>query len=184
MQVRDVATSSLSVAVIPRTVFQPTPDHDRAALRSALGALERWGSERQWLGPEPYEGLNARRVPVLPRSAFGRRVLVQVVKRSPVDVRPMFGIRPEYNAAGVAAVVSAYARTVALADDERRRKLKQMLDVLDALRLTAFDRPCWGYHFDVETRVFFYPRTRPNTIATAFVGHALLDAYERGGDEQ
>jgi len=33
----------------------------------------------------------------------------------------------------------------------------------------------------VQTRVFFYPRTAPNTIATAFAGFALLDAYERTG---
>ena len=33
-----------------------------------------------------------------------------------------------------------------------------------------------------QSRVFFYPRTEPNAIATAFAGHALLDAYQRLGD--
>ena len=35
----------------------------------------------------------------------------------------------------------------------------------------------------MQTRVFFYPRTSPNTIATAFAGLALLDAYELAGAE-
>jgi polysaccharide biosynthesis protein VpsJ len=33
----------------------------------------------------------------------------------------------------------------------------------------------------VQTRVFFCPRSQPNTIATAFAGFALLDAYELAG---
>ncbi|MGZ8795099.1 MAG: hypothetical protein ACXW0F_10730 [Gaiellaceae bacterium] len=157
---------------------------DAATLGETLAALERWGTKRQWLGADPYEGLNARRVPVVRRSAFGRRVLVQLVKRSPVDLRRPLGIAPEYNAVGVANVVSAYARATFLPEPERREKLERMLAILRRLRLEGFSRPCWGYHFDVETRVFFYPRTRPNTIATAFAGQALLDAFDATGDSE
>jgi hypothetical protein len=160
------------------------PRADSGELESALRALERWGAFRDWLGPDPYEGLNAHRAPLIRRSAYGRRVLVQVVKRSPIDLRRPLAITPEDNAAGVAALVSAYARDRTLPAEDRRPKLARMLERLQRLRLRAFERPCWGYHFDVETRVFFYPRTRPNTIATAFAGHALLDAYEATGDAQ
>ena len=55
------------------------------------------------------------------------------------------------------------------------------MGALAELRATTFREPCWGYHFDVQTRVFFYPRTSPNTIATAFAGLGLLDAYELAG---
>ncbi len=50
--------------------------------------------------------------------------------------------------------------------------------VHEQLRCATFREPCWGYHFDVQTRVFFYPRSAPNTIATAFAGLGLLDAWE------
>ena len=36
----------------------------------------------------------------------------------------------------------------------------------------------------METRAFFYPRTTPNTIATAWAGHALLDAHAATGEEE
>src|SRR5207302_3010817 len=49
---------------------------------------------------------------------------------------------------------------------------------------STYSEPCWGYHFDVQTRVFFYPRTTPNTIATAFAGLGLLDAFEFAGQQQ
>ena len=44
------------------------------------------------------------------------------------------------------------------------------------------EEPCWGYPFDVQSRVLHYSRGQPNTIATAFAGHALLDAHASLGD--
>jgi hypothetical protein len=150
----------------------------KAAVLDALRAVERWGEARDWTGSDPYDGLNARRFDgLLRRTPVGRRVLTQVVRRSPLNLRPVLGIAPGFDAAAIASVVSAYAR----GDDPE--KLREPLALLDALRCDGFDEPCWGYHFDVQTRVFFYPRGTPNTIATSFVGLALLDAFERTGDD-
>jgi hypothetical protein len=147
-------------------------------LVDALRALERWGAERDWLGPDPYEGLNATRVPLLRRTPLGRRLLMQLVKRSPVDLRPLLGIRVRDNATAIAHVASGYARATFLPPEERRAKLTRALERLEAMRLDAYDEPCWSYPFDVETRVFFYPATMPNTIATAFAAMALIDGYD------
>ena len=46
-----------------------------------------------------------------------------------------------------------------------------------ACAAAGYEEPCWGYHFDFQSRVFFYRSGEPNTIATAFAGHALLDAH-------
>jgi hypothetical protein len=80
--------------------------------------------------------------------------------------------------------VSAYAIQRVLPDDETGEKLDAMLEALLDQRLPAYAEPCWGYHFDVQTRVFFYPQGDPNTIATAFAGFALLDAYARTGRDE
>jgi hypothetical protein len=146
--------------------------------------LEGWGTERAWSGTDPYEGLNATRRWVAPlrRSALGRRLLIQAVKRAPLDLRPILGIRPSASGASVAWVVSAYARDGFLGGGEARPKLIDALELLEGLRSTAFPEPCWGYHFDFQSRVVHYRRGEPNTIATAFAGHALLDAHDRLGD--
>ena len=149
---------------------------DRIAhLRERIAALEAWGSARGWVGPDPYEGLNARRAGLLKRSPLGRRILIQAVRRSPLDLRRPLGIEPELDAASVAHVLAA---RVALGDAEG---VGWAIDRLLELRVPGYEEPCWGYHFDVETRFFFYPRTTPNTIATAFAGQALLDAHELTG---
>jgi hypothetical protein len=110
--------------------------------------------------------------------------VTQAVKRSPLDLRPILGIPDGLSAATLAHAISAYARNGFLDPQEAHAKLRRCTDSLAALCCTAFPEPCWGYHFDVQTRVFFYPRTSPNTIATAFAGLGLLDAYEFSGDQR
>jgi hypothetical protein len=101
------------------------------------------------------------------------------VKRSPLDLRPLFGIPHARGAAALAHVVSAYARGGFLPPAEIEPKLRRTAGWLAEQRCAGFEEPCFGYDFDVQTGVFFYPRGAPNTIATAFAGTALLDAYER-----
>jgi hypothetical protein len=117
-------------------------------------------------------------------SPFALRVLTQAVKRSPVNLRPGLGIADGLSAATLGLVISAYARNGFLPDDEALTKLQRSIAELEQLRCPAYPEPCWGYHFDVQTRVFFYPSTTPNTIATAFAGLGLLDAYELADEPQ
>jgi hypothetical protein len=155
----------------------------RAAAEALAQRLERFGAERGWRGSDPYEGLNATRVVgPLRRSAPGRRLVIQTVKRSPIDLRPLLGIPPRANAASVAGVASAYALNGFLEGGEARGRLRSAIDLLRGLRSDRYPEPCWGYHFDFQSRIFFYASGEPNTIATAFAGMALLDAYDVLGD--
>lgn len=155
----------------------------RAAVLDAVRDLDRWGRARGWSGTDPYDALNARRLTApLRRTPTGRRILTQVVKRSPIDLRPLLAISPGRSAAALAWLASAYARDTDSIFDDPAQGLRDAIETLLDLRCPAFAEPCWGYHFDVQTRVFFYPRSTPNTIATAFAGHAFLDAYDRMGE--
>lgn len=106
------------------------------------------------------------------------------MKRSPVDLRPPLGIPAGLSAATLAHAISAYSRGGFLPAPESHARLSDAIERLELLRCAGYPEPCWGYHFDVQTRVFFYPSTDPNTIATAFAGLALLDAYELTGHER
>ena len=162
-----------------------TPDERVARVDEVFHALESYGDRRQWVGSDPYDGLNATRFTwPLSRTVKGRQVITQVVKRCPIDLRPAMGIAPQLNSATVAWVVSTYARAEFLEPSDRDDKLSRALALLEEVRSRDFDEPCWGYPFDAQSRVFFYPRDSPNTIATMFGGMALLDAYERTGREE
>ena len=161
-----------------------TREQRRRRLDEVLHALESYGDQRQWGGSDPYDGLNATRfVGPLTGTVRGRQLVIQAVKRCPVDLRPALGIAPGRNSATVAWAVSSYARGGFLPAEECEAKLTRTVEMLERLRSPGYEEPCWGYDFDCQSRVFFYPRGAPNTIATVFAGMALLDAYERTGDE-
>jgi GT2 family glycosyltransferase len=155
----------------------------RQRLRETILLLEGYGHRSGWAGTDPYDGLNATRFTGLARrSALGRRVITQAVKRSPLDLRPLLGIPPSRNAATVAWAVSAYARGSFLPAELQRDRLEGATRTLIAMRLPDQEEPCWSYPFPIQTRVLDYPSTAPNTIATAFAGMALLDAFEATGE--
>jgi hypothetical protein len=146
--------------------------------------LEAWGSARDWYGPDPYEGMNSPLLASLGRTPLSRRVLIQLVRRSPMDLRKPLRIAPVHNPATIAHLLSAYTRLGVLGPAARDARVRWAADLLDSLRRPEFDEPCWSYHFDVETRFFFYSAKTPNTIATGFAGLALLEAYDATGDER
>lgn len=160
-----------------------SPRERERSLMSAITSLDRWASERSWVGPDPYEGLNARRAGPLRRSPLGRRALIQLVKRSPLDLRRPLGIAPQANSMSLAHVLAAYARLAAGPSaglPAVAARIEPLVERLASMRCPGYHQPSWGYHFDVQTRFFFYGAGTPNSIATAFAGHALLDADARG----
>ncbi len=80
--------------------------------------------------------------------------------------------------------MSTYARGGFCHPAEEERSCAEAIARLLALRSPQFDEPCWGYQFPTQSRVVFYDRWAPSTVATTFAAIALLDAYERLGDER
>jgi hypothetical protein len=143
-------------------------------LREAVARIRAWGEARDWCGHDPYDGLNSPLARIVP-TRLGRRGLTQAVKLSPVNLRPVLGIRPARNHKAIGLVAAAYARLGA------REEAERWLDWLVGHHVGAGDTMAWGYHFPVQTRVFAYARDTPNTIATSFVAEALLDGIELAG---
>jgi hypothetical protein len=150
----------------------------------AVDAIRHWGEAREWRGYDPYDGLNSPLTPYLTLgTAFGRRLLTQAVKRSPLNLRPLLRIPPAHNDKALGLVASGYARlAVARADHTAADAARRWLDQIVADAVVDGSGRGWGYHFDVQTRFFGYPKGTPNTIATSFVAHALLDGLELLGD--
>jgi len=159
-------------------VIGETPTH-LSPFEDAVARIRAWGEAREWHGYDPYDALNSPITSLLTLgTGVGRRILTQAVMRSPANLRPMLGIRPALNAKALGIVASGYVR-LAVAGDETAGPAAAYW--LDHLRQNA---PCWGYHFDVQTRFFGYRAGTPNTIATSFVAQAFLDDYEFLGHEQ
>jgi hypothetical protein len=146
--------------------------------------MRAWGEARDWRGYDPYDALNSPFARYLTLGTrFGRRAFTQAVKLSPLNLRPALSVAPAWNAKAIALVASGYARLAAAGDDTARDPARRWLTWL-VDNSSADIGLGWGYHFDVQTRFFSYPRNTSNVIATSFAAHALLDGKELLGDEQ
>lgn len=143
-----------------------------------LKRLERWGAAREWVGPDPYEGLNS----ALGRRAPGRRggqAVTQLYKRLPFEPPWPLRCAPSANAKALALALSGYATPAG-------RSLPGVAHLLESLpeRLASLALPgqgaAWGYPFPVRTRNIGYRPDSPNAIATCFAVEALLDAHDAG----
>ena len=74
----------------------------------ALGRLLRYCRDEGWAGYDPYDGLNSPLVKALTLNSKPLRIAAtQLIKRSPVNVRPLLGIRKGLNPKGLALAARA-----------------------------------------------------------------------------
>ncbi|MDA8098001.1 MAG: glycosyltransferase family 2 protein [Nitrospiraceae bacterium] len=164
---------------IPGTAVRP---HETAEMRGAASALLAYCRERDWSGADPYDGLNSRLFnrTFLSRSKTCRLALIQLLKRLPVDLRPLLLVPAGQNPKALGLFLSALLKLerMGLAQDGEARG---MVDRIAALRSPGTSSWCWGYHFPWQTRTDLVPKHAPNLVCTVFVADALLDAHEQLG---
>lgn len=147
--------------------------------------MRHWGEAHGWRGADPYDALNSPFSPVLTLGTrFGRQVLTQAVKRSPINLRALLRIKAEWNAKAIGLVASAYAHLAAAGDTSAAAQANRWLAWLESNHSGDETGLAWGYPFDVQTRFFRYARYTPNTIATTFVAQAFLDGADLLGEDR
>jgi rhamnogalacturonyl hydrolase YesR len=134
-----------------------------------------------WAGYDPYDALNSSLFKALPAldSRIPRLVMTQLLKRSPINVRPLLLIPKTQNPKGIALFLSAVLKVPELIDSGTADPIDSLVETLVALRSPDTPYWCWGYSFPWQTRTIVVPRGSPNLVCTTFVAGALLDLYEQ-----
>jgi hypothetical protein len=137
--------------------------------------------QNQWSGFDPFDGLNSRLFSAIPffQNRMAKLLFTQVMKRMPVDLRPLLLVPKSENPKGLAVFCTALfiLSDVGLINDDEQ--ILHLLGRLRELRSPNTRYFCWGYNFDWQSRKFFLPKYAPNIICTTFVGNALLDAFKK-----
>ena len=110
----------------------------------------------------------------------------QVLKRLPVQIRPLLGIRKGYKPVSLALILQGYGyRHLAgrRAEHETEKDIRHLVAELRSLRSPGFSGHCWGYDFNWEARYFTIPAGTPTIVATGFVTNALFTVRSLPGAE-
>ena len=160
----------------------PIDDHLEAKILKLLAHCR----ANDWAGYDPYDALNGRVFTALPflNSRLPRIALTQALKLSPINVRRLFGVPKTQNPKAIALFLSAFIKLSGIAVVETGDLVEPMIERLIAMRSQGIPHWCWGYCFPWQTRTIVVPRGAPNLVCTAFVGNALIDAYEQGQKRQ
>ena len=155
-------------------------------LRQILDAV--WNSAELggFAGWDPYDGLNSRmfRISPLYRIPLARQAWIQLVKRSPFNIRPLIFQTPRVLPKTLALFALGCWRLAALGDRDFelwQRRGARLLQELLRLRSPKWEEICWGYPYDWQNRSFFQPQNEPNLICSVF-GAIAFERRTDGGD--
>jgi hypothetical protein len=151
-------------------------------IQNSLFKLSEYCKSEGFKGYDPFDGLNSsffQKMPLLSKSRLARLVWIQLFKRSPINFRSLVGVRKEFNPKALALFLSGYCNLNKKKSDP---EYLEMINFFSGKLLECVNKnysgACWGYNFDWQSKAFFQPKNTPTIVATAFIGSALLDAYE------
>jgi polysaccharide biosynthesis protein VpsJ len=159
----------------------------RATKEQIRGSIDRlcdWLEKNDYRGYDTFDGLNARFArPLTFETKFLRTVLQQGVRRFPINLRPLLGVRKSYSTKGMGFLARGFMRMhQATGDRAWRGKAEFLLQWLQENQSPGYSGACWGNHFDYQSRSSYVPKGLPSVVWTSLIGHAFLDAYDRFGN--
>jgi rhamnogalacturonyl hydrolase YesR len=152
----------------------------KAAIYKSIEQLYQWLEANHYQGYDTFDGLNARFVrPLTFETRFGRTVLQQGVRRFPLNLRPVLGIRKNYSSKGMGFLARGFIRLhQTTGNPVWKDKAQFTLQWLIENQAPGYSGACWGNHFDYQSRGFYLPKGVPTIVWTSLIGHAFLDAYD------
>lgn len=161
----------------------------------SFNKLKKYCEQENFKGWDPYDGLNSKLFQATPlkHSKFARLAWIQLFKRNPINLRPLFKVPKEYNPKGIGLFLTGYCNLYKIAEsgitdfgtqDEILEKINHLANLLIELQSEGYSGSCWGYNFDWQNRVFFQPKHIPTVVVTSFCGESLFNAYEITENEE
>jgi len=143
--------------------------------------LKGYCEKENFKGWDPYDGLNSwviQKTPLGKLRVF-RLAWIQLFKRNPINLRPLFGIKKAYNPKGLGLFLIGYCNLYKRGNNQKYfNTITFLANKIINLQTKGYSGACWGYNFDWQARAFFQPKYTPTVVATTFIAEALLEAYE------
>jgi hypothetical protein len=155
-------------------------------IQNSLLKLEEWVACRDYRAYDTFDGLSSPYAGLFTLGhPFLRRVWQQAVRRFPMNIRPLLGIKVSQGSKAMGFFAQGYLHLhQATGEDRYRGKMRFCLDWLVKHRCPEYKGNAWGNHFDYESRGGRIPRGVPTVVWTSLIGHAFLDAYEAFREKQ
>jgi hypothetical protein len=152
----------------------------RSKLPESIDRLDHWITTNDWKDYDPFDGLSAPAAGLLTRNNHYLRIgLQQTVRRFPINLRPVLGIKKVRGSKGMGFCALGYLRLYQLtASESYRCKARFCLDWLASNHNRGYSGYSWGNHFSYESRAGTIPEGMPTIVWTSLIADVFLEAYE------
>lgn len=168
--------------LIPRSFDASRLDASTRMAYDSLQRVQQWVEDHGYEAYEPFDGLST------PVRAFTRhnllldRLLQQLSRQSPVNFRPLLGIKPQPSTKGRGYMAAGYLKMYQTTGDESYlRKAESCLEWLIEHKSPKFAEHSWANHFDYASRGGRYGKHDSIIVWTALIGQAFVDAFDVTG---
>lgn len=154
-------------------------ENARSDILNSLHRLQGWVEAHNYLAYEPFDGLSSPFRVFTFGSLTLDRILMQLIRQSPINLRPLFGVKPLDSTKGRGYMAWGYLTMFAhTGRSEFRDKAISCLDWLMAHKSPKFIEYSWANHFDFASRGGKYQKHDSIIVWTSLIGQAFLDGYE------
>jgi len=154
-------------------------------LEQSIRKLEKWIEDHDYKGYDPADGLTSFLRPLTFGNLFLDRLLQQLVWRSPINIRPLVGVKPLDSKIGRGYMAWGYLTMFKLTGEQTYKdKAELCLEWLMNNKAPGFVHYSWGKMFDFASRGGRQGKYEPITVWTSLIGQAFLDAYEIIGNKK
>jgi rhamnogalacturonyl hydrolase YesR len=148
-------------------------------LEQSIRKVEKWVEDHDYKGYEPFDGLSSYLRPLAFRNLFLERVLQQLGRQNPINLRPLLGVKPLESTKGQWYMACGYLNMFKLSGDNTyMERAFRCLAWLDDNKAPKYANHSWGNHFEYVSRGGRIPKYEPTIVWTSLIGQAFLDAYE------
>ncbi len=152
-------------------------------IKESLQKLLTYIEKENYQGYDPYDALKSPlfNFPFINKNKFIRFSIQQLVKRSPVNLRPLLKIPKGYNPVTLGLCIQAYGYLIQVFPDRKNiylKKAEYLIDELEKLIPSGFSGACWGYDFPWEARHVAVPAFQPTIVATGIITNGLFEYYK------
>lgn len=164
-------------------------------LSESLSRLISHIESNNYKGYDPYDGLTSPLFgfPVLKSNKTIRFVSQQLIKRSPVNLRPFLAIPRGYNPVTLGLCLQGYTYLLKnssssllplFPSSHLLERINFLISELKTLITPGYHGACWGYDFPWEARYASIPAYGPTVVATGIITNALFTAYQITGSKE
>jgi len=152
-------------------------------LEKSISSLGKWVEDHEYKSYEPFDGLSSFLHGITFNCQFAERILQQVVLRSPLNIRPLIGIKPKESTKGRGYMARGYLSMMSINGfDTYRQNAVNNLNWLMKNKAPGYEEYSWGNHFPFSSRAFQLKSQEPIIVWSSLIGQSFLDAFELLGN--